>query len=445
MTENASLQSGGTPSEVAARTRRLLTDSPLTELVGFYKDLHVHPELSGQEVRTSELVADHLRAAGAEVTTRVGGTGVVGLLSNGPGPFVMVRADMDALPVAEKTGFDYASTVVALGPDGRPTPVMHACGHDVHVTALVGMVDALARGKDQWHGTLMAIAQPAEETAEGAEAMLRDGIFRRFGKPDVALAQHVEALGVGHVAHAPGLMASAALNVDVDIHGRGGHAATPEVCVDPIVVASAVVLRLQTIVSRELPPGEPAVVSIGAFHSGAKANVIPDDAHLALNLRFQSEATRDKLLEAIQRITRAECEAARCPREPEMRTSCYFPVTVNDEAVTSVTRAVHEELFGTSNVHDLPVAMGSEDFSAFGVADPVHHYDGPAIPYCYWNFGGYPTQVWEDAPGTTYWAKVTSLPGAHTGSFAPEPEGAIVTGLYALTGAALAFFRPGTS
>jgi amidohydrolase len=434
---------GGPPAEVAERTHRILGDvTDLPDLIAVYEDLHRHPELSGREIRTSALIAEQLTAAGAHVVTGVGGTGVVGVLANGDGPVVMLRADMDALPVQERTGLDYASTVIAEGTGGRPVPVMHACGHDVHMAALVGTVRALARARDQWHGTIMAVAQPAEETGEGAAEMLRDGLFRRFGKPDVALAQHVDSFGVGQVGHLAGLFASGAVNVDISIRGRGGHGASPEACVDPIVIASLVVLRLQTVVARELGPSEPAVVTVGILHAGTKANIIPDEAHLALNLRFQSAETQEKLLDAVERIVTAECRSARCPEEPEIRTSSYFPLTCNDEHVTGVIRGVHEELFGGSNVVDLPVSMGSEDFPAFGIPLPDHGYPAPAVPYCYWEFGGYPAQAWQEVPGQTFAEKRNNLPGCHSALFGPESRGAIGTGLAALTGGALAFLAP---
>jgi hippurate hydrolase len=425
--------------EIAERARRTLGDvADLPELIAFYQDLHRNPELSGREIRTSALLAGQLRAAGARVETGVGGTGAVGILANGDGPVVMLRADMDALPIRERTGFSYASTVIAEGTDGSSVPVMHACGHDVHMAALAGTVRALARARDQWRGTIMAVAQPAEETAEGAAAMLHDGLFRRFGKPDVALAQHVDSFGVGQVGHAAGLFSSGALNVDIAVRGRGGHGSSPELCVDPIVVASFIVVRLQTIVARELGPSEPAVVTVGSVHAGTKANVIPDEARLAVNLRFQSGQTQRKLLEAINRIVRAECHSARCD-EPEIRSSSYFPLMYNDDAVTAAVRGVHEELFGAPNVVDLPVSMGSEDFSAFGIPDPDLGYPAPAVPYCYWEFGGYPERAWQAAAGQTFAEKCKDLPGCHSARFGPDPHGAIRTGLTALTGAALAF------
>jgi amidohydrolase len=433
----------GSPADIAERTRRILGNAAdLPDLIAFYHELHKNPELSGREVATSALVAGQLAKSGANVTTGVGQTGVVAILANGDGPRVMLRADMDALPVQERTGLDYASTTIADAADGGRVPVMHACGHDVHMAALAGTVRALARRRDQWRGTIMAVAQPAEETAEGAAAMLHDGLFERFGRPDVALAQHVDAFGAGHVGHKAGLFASGALNVDITIRGRGGHGASPDACVDPIVVACFAVLRLQTIVASELGPDEPAVLTVGMLRAGAKANVIPDEARLAVNLRFQSDRTREKLLDAIGRIVTAECRSARCPEDPEIRTSSYFPVTRNDEGVTAAVRGVHEELFGAPNVLELPVSMGSEDFSFFGIPDPDHGYGGPPVPYCYWEFGGHPAQVWEEAAGDTFAEKIRQLPGCHSARFGPEPPSAIRTGLVALTGAALAFLRP---
>jgi hippurate hydrolase len=433
----------GQPADAAGRTHRILGQAPdLSDLIAFYQELHRHPELSGQEVQTSALVAEQLAAADASVTTGVGQTGVVAILANGDGPRVMLRADMDALPVQERTGLDYASTAIARAADGSGVPVMHACGHDVHMAALAGTVRALERHRDQWRGTVMAVAQPAEETAEGAAGMLRDGLFERFGRPDVALAQHVDAFGVGQVGHLAGLFASGALNVDITIRGRGGHGASPEACVDPIVVACFAVLRLQTVVASELGTAEPAVLTVGMLRAGAKANVIPDEARLAVNLRFQSDRTRQKLLDAIGRIVTAECRSAGCPEEPQISTSSYFPQTSNDERVTAIVRGVHQELFGAPNVIQLPVSMGSEDFSFFGIPDPEHGYPGAPVPYCYWEFGGHPAQAWQDAPGQTFAEKLRQLPGCHSARFGPEPGGAIRTGLFALTSAALAFLLP---
>ncbi|MGO8958721.1 MAG: amidohydrolase [Streptosporangiaceae bacterium] len=435
------MSNGSRAEIVARRTREILPDAAqLAALVALYKDLHSHPELSGQETRTSKIIADRLRSARAEVTTGIGGTGVAGLIRNGDGPLVMIRADMDALPVEERTGVAYASQVIGVTQDGEQTPVMHACGHDVNIAALAGAVDALARSRDQWSGTLMAVAQPAEETGEGAEAMLRDALFDRLGKPDVALAQHVDGFRVGQVAHAPGLITSGALNVNVRITGRGGHGSLPETTIDPVVVAAFIILRLQTIVSRELGPMEPAVVTVGKVRAGLKANVIPDDAELALNLRFRSASTKDKLLGAITRIVRAECAAAGCTAEPAIVTYGHFPPLNNDEQAEQAVRGVHEELLGIGNVHDLPLVMGSEDFSAFGM--PEGHYQGAPVPYCYWTFGGHSSQVWDPALGDTYRDKMSKLPAPHASSFAPEPATALSTGIAALTCAALAFLRP---
>ena len=430
------------PADIAGRTRGILPDAAgMADLIQFYKELHRHPELSGQETWTSQAAADRLASAGAEVTTGVGGTGVVAMVRNGAGPLVMIRGDMDGLPVEEKTGLDYASRLRGVTPEGQQTSVMHACGHDVHVAVLAGTVDALSRSRDLWRGTLMAIAQPAEETAEGAKAMLRDALFDRFGKPDVALGQHVDGFGAGQVAHAPGPITSAALNVDVRIVGRGSHGSLPETSVDPVVVAAFTVARLQTIVSRELGPMEPAVLTVGKMQAGLKANVIPDEASLALNLRFRSEAAKEKLMGAITRIVQAECAAAGCPQPPEIVTSGYFPATCNDEATEETVRAVHEELFGRSNVHDLPLVMGSEDFSVFGLPGEGS-YEGAPVPYCYWTFGGHSRQLWDSAPGATYREKMAALPSPHASVFAPEPETSLSTGLTALTSAALAFLPP---
>ncbi|MFB9429045.1 amidohydrolase [Streptoalloteichus tenebrarius] len=422
----------------ARRAGDVLSDleGRLPELRALYEDLHRNPELSGQERRTAAIVADRFAAAGLTTTPGVGGTGVVGLLRNGDGPVVMVRGDMDALPIAERTGLPYASTASGALPDGSATPVMHACGHDVHTVALIGSVEALARARDTWSGTLLAVAQPAEETAEGALALLADGLFTRFPKPDVAVGQHVQALPVGLVAHSPDVLMSAATNVEIRIFGRGGHGSFPEAAVDPVVVAAFLVVRLQTIVSRELAPAEPAVVTVGALHAGSRANVIPDEARLSVNVRVRSDATRDRVVAAIRRIADAETRAARCPREPEITLSARFPLTRNDSALDGLIRATHEEFLGEGSVITIDPVMGSEDFAYYGLPGPGR-YEGAPVPYSFWFFGGTLRETWDETPGAGL-AKLGALPGPHTATFAPDPDGSLATGVRALVSAVLA-------
>src|SRR5690349_3917541 len=292
--------------------------SLLPELEALYKDVHAHPELSMQEARTARLAADRLRAAGYEATAGVGKTGVVGILRNGDGPTVMLRADMDALPVEEATGVAYASTVKAADREGKTVPVMHACGHDMHVTWLAGAVALLAQYRETWRGTLMAVFQPAEETAEGAQAMIDDGLFDRFPKPDVVLGQHVMVGPAGAIGGRTGVVTSAGDSLQVRLFGRGAHGSMPQASIDPVVMAAATVLRLQTIVSRELAAAEAAVVTVGSLQAGTKENVIPDEAVIKLNVRTFDQAVRKRVLAAIERIVNAEAEASGAPKPPEM-------------------------------------------------------------------------------------------------------------------------------
>jgi amidohydrolase len=428
------------PVLIAGRARAVLDGSPdLPGLTAVYKDLHRHPELAGQEHRTAAVVADWLERAGADVTPGVGGTGVVGLLRNGDGPVVLIRADMDGLPIAEDTGLSYASGTVATAADGQQVPVMHACGHDVHVTALAGTVRALASCPDAWRGTVLAVAQPAEETGTGAASMIGDGLYEKFGRPDVVLGQHVDGYGAGEVAHAAGTITSAAVNLDVRIFGRGGHGSSPEACIDPVIIAACVVLRLQTIVSREVSPTAAAVVTVGSIHAGAVHNVIPDEARLAVNVRYQDEQIGQQIIAAIGRIVRAECAAGGCPDGPAILTSATFPMLHNDEETVGLVSAVHRELLGAAQVHTLPASMGSEDFPVFSLSEATVQ-----VPGTYWTFGGYPRRLWAKAPGATFAARLRSMPRLHTARFAPDPAGAIQTGLAALTSAALAFLMPGS-
>lgn len=324
-----SLLSAGLPAEKDSHmnenstgsSKSVLTnlDGLLPDLEAVYKDIHTHPELSMQETRTAGIAADRLHAAGYQVTTGVGKTGVVGLLCNGEGPTVMLRADMDALPVEEATGLPYASNATATGQDGKMTPVMHACGHDMHVTWLVGATTLLAKARDGWRGTVMAVFQPAEETAAGAQAMIDDGLFKRFPKPDVVLGQHVMVWPAGVLGCRAGVITSAGDSLQIRLFGRGAHGSMPQASIDPVVMAAATVMRLQAIVSREVAATEAAVVTVGSLQAGTKENVIADEAVIKLNVRTFDEGVRKRVLAAVERIVNAEAAASGAPKPRRSR------------------------------------------------------------------------------------------------------------------------------
>ena len=425
---------------VAHRAAELLAglEDSLPSWSELYRDLHRHPELSMQEHRTAAIVAQHLRDAGYEVTEGLGHTGVVGLLRNGVGPIVMLRGDMDALPVKEQTGLDYASQAIGTTPDGSTVPVMHACGHDIHTVSLIATAEILAKERDAWRGTMFICAQPAEETGQGAEAMLRDGLFTRFPHPDVCLGQHVLPLAAGMVGHNSGVIMSASINVDVRLFGKGGHGSMPQVAVDPVVMASSLIMKLQIIRSRELAGDVPAVITVGFVNAGLKHNVIPDEAHIGLNIRTESTHVQQQIVDAIRRMTLAEARAFHAPKDPEITTSDAFPLTINTEPIDQRILAVHRSLLGPKNVVELPTMMASEDFSRYGLPSS-HHYVGEPIPYCYWFFGGYPRERYDSAPGDNPVAKLPHLPSNHQSNFAPDPESTLLGGVRALTSAALAY------
>jgi amidohydrolase len=399
----------------------------------FYRDLHAYPELSHQEERTAANVADRLRASGCEVHTGVGGTGVVGIVRNGEGPAVLLRADMDALPVQEATGLSYASTVMAAGKDGTEVPVMHACGHDVHVTCLLGAVDLLAGATGDWHGTVVAVFQPAEEVADGAQGMVEDGLAKIVGKVDVALCQHVLPFPAGTVATRPGPTLSAADSMRITVHGRGAHGSMPQASIDPVVLASMIVVRLQTVISREIKPGEPAVLTVGSVQAGTKSNVIPDHATIQLNVRSYSEATRSAILDAIKRIVTAECTASQSPKPPEFEAFDRFPVTENDPGVTEQVAAAFAGYFG-DDAQELPLQTASEDFS-----DIPKAFD---VPYTYWGLGGIDPAQYKKAAAA---GRVSQdIPVNHSADFAPVLQPTLDTGTSALVVAALAWLGPRT-
>jgi hippurate hydrolase len=318
----------------------------LPDLETFYKDIHAHPELSMQETRTAGKADERLEAAGFDVTTRVGKNGVVGLLRNGDGPVVMLRADMDALPVKEDTGLPYASTVTVTDPEGKTVPVMHACGHDMHVAWLAGAATLLAQARDAWRGTLMPVFQPAEETAQGARAMIDDGFVTRFPKPDVILGQHVMPMPAGKIGSRRGVITSAADSMEIRFFGRGAHGSMPQASIDPVIMGAAAAMRLQTIVSREIAPNEAAVVTIGSIQAGTKENVIPDEAVLKLNVRTYDEGVRERVLNAIRRIANAEAEASGAPRPPEFTTLDSYALVENDPDATARVGKAFRQHFG---------------------------------------------------------------------------------------------------
>ncbi|MFF0429061.1 amidohydrolase [Streptomyces sp. NPDC004520] len=406
-----------------------LTDR-LPGLQALYRDLHAHPELSFQEFRTAGIVAALLREQGWRVTEGVGGTGVVGVLTNGEGPVVLLRADMDALPVREETGLPYASTATGVGPDGDEVPVMHACGHDMHVTCLLGATAQLAARREGWRGTVVAVFQPAEEVG-GAPAMIEDGFLERFPRADVCLGQHVAPAPVGFVGTRPGPLMAASDSLRVRLFGRGGHGSTPEATIDPIVMAAAVVMRLQTVVSREVGATQTAVVTVGSIHAGTKENIIPDTAELRINIRSTTPAVRARVLEAVERIVRAEALASGAPKEPEITGLHSFPVTVNDPEVTGVVQGALTAALGDGRVFTLPQPLtGSEDFGTFGTA--------LGVPSVFWHFGGADPALYQgiDPASLLEDGLPDTVPSNHSPLFAPVPEPTIELGVTTLLAAA---------
>jgi hippurate hydrolase len=413
---------------VAARAEGPKLDAHRDELLKLYTDLHQAPELSMQEVKTAARMADELSKAGAKVTTGVGKLGVVGVLENGAGPVVLVRADMDGLPVAEETGLPYASTAKGTDPLGREVSVMHACGHDVHMTTLVGVATWLAEHEDRWSGTVVLVSQPAEERIEGARAMLEDGLYARFPKPDYALALHCMADGaVGDVYYRAGAMLASSTSVDVTIRGRGGHGSTPEKTIDPIALAALVVLDYQTIVSREISPLDPAVVTVGSIHGGLKHNVIPNEVKLELTLRSYKESVRLALIEGIERRTKALAAAHRAP-EPTVEVVEYTPETYNDPALVARVTPTLREALGAEHVIEADPVMGAEDFALYA-------RDGVPITMLW--LGTIPPERIQEAK-----AGGTPLPGLHSSKYHPEPEGSIAVGVRAMTAAVAGLLPP---
>ncbi|SKC81779.1 amidohydrolase [Krasilnikoviella flava] len=413
------------------------------ELTVIYTDLHAHPELGFAEHRTAGIVAERLRGWGYEVHEGIGGTGVVGVLANGAGPRVLLRADMDGLPVAERTGLPYASTDTATTPEGRESGTMHACGHDVHVTCLLGAAAALAGRRDTWSGTLAVLFQPAEEVGEGARRMVADGLYDRIGVvPDVVLGQHVMPLPVGVVSLTPGTAMAAADSLRITLHGTGGHGSSPEATVDPVVMAAATVLRLQGIVSREVGATESAVVTVGSVQAGTQSNVIPDRAELLVNVRTFDAGVRERVLAAIHRIVDAEAAASGAPQPPEYASVATFNLTTNDGEASARTRAALERVLeterprveaagGRPQVVSLPPLPGSEDVGDLATA--------AGAPLVYWFLGGFDAALFEGfdpAAATGMGGLPDGVAPNHSPFFAPVPEPTLDLGVATLVAAA---------
>ena len=411
------------PGSVLAKLNGLLPD-----LESVYKDIHSHPELSMHENRTAGIAADRLRAAGYEVTTGVGKTGVVGLLRNGDGPTIMLRADMDALPVKEATGLPYASSVTATDSDGKTVPVMHACGHDMHVTWLIGATALFAQNRSAWRGTVMALFQPAEETAQGAQAMIDDGLFKRFPKPDVVLGQHVMVGPSGVLSSRSGVVTSAGDSLQIRMFGRGAHGSMPQASIDPVVMAAATVLRLQTIVSREIAATEAAVVTVGSLQAGTKENVIPDQAMIKLNVRTFDEGVRKRVLAAIERIVNAEAEASGAPKKPEITPLDRYSLVKNDPDAVKRVADAFRKYFPADHVQETEPTSASEDFGSFGAEW--------GVPSVFWFVGGTDPGVYSKAQKE---GKIGEIPTNHNPRFAPVIHPTLETGVEALVVAAQAW------
>lgn len=399
----------------------------LPELESIYKDLHCHPELSMQEVRTAKIAADYLDAHGFEVSRGIGGTGVVGLLKNGNGPTVLLRADMDALPVTEATGLPYASTVIAKDEEGRDVGVSHACGHDFHVTWLMGAARLLSEHRELWKGTVLAVFQPAEEVGQGATAMMDDGMATRFPKPDIILGQHVMVGAAGTVGYRSGTILSAGDSLKVQLFGRGSHGSQPQTSIDPVIMAAMTTLRLQTIVSREIDPLDSAVLTVGALQAGTKENIIPDDATLKLNIRTYEEGVREHVLSAVKRICCAECAASNAPRGPEFTTLSSYPLTQNDAQATARVAQAFVAQFGERAIEVKPKSA-SEDFSVFGRRW--------SAPYVFWFVGGTDAKRYAEAKAKR---QLNTIPSNHSPQYAPVLDPTLITGLQAMLAAASAW------
>ncbi len=415
------------------RTVDVTVARALPDLLAYYKDLHAHPELSLHEERSAAKMAARLESAGYAVTTGVGGHGVVGVLVNGEGPTVLIRGDMDALPVVEETGLSYRSTATCPADDGHTVGVMHACGHDVHQTCLAGTAALLAETRSKWRGTVLIVAQPAEEIGRGAVMMIEDGLFDRFPRPDYCLALHVSASApAGTVAYTSGWALANVDSVDVTVHGRGGHGSRPHEAIDPVVAAAQTVVALQTIVSRRVDPIESGVITVGSIHAGSKHNIIANDARLQITVRSYTDETRRILLDGIRDVTVNTCRAMGCTKDPEVvvRESEFTPATYNDPELTAASIEVLRRVLSPDRVREVDPVMGGEDFGQYGRqlevpsfifwlgAVEAKRFDASRVP------GGAP------------------LPAIHSSTFAPDPEPTITTGVRCTASLALALLKP---
>jgi hippurate hydrolase len=429
----------GLTSRAIAQEVPVLVDKQLPSLLTTYKGLHAAPELSHHEAQTSALLAAEMRKVGYTVTERVGkypdgsqAYGVVGVMKNGAGPTLLVRTDLDALPVTEDTKLPYASKVRAKNPAGQDVGVMHACGHDIHITTMIGVARNMAALKSQWHGTLMLIGQPSEETIDGAKAMLADHLYERFGKPDLAIALHDANFAAGKVSVVSGPALASSTSIDVVMRGVGSHGAAPEAGKDPIVMASEFVLALQTIVSRSVPPSQPAVVTVGDIHGGTKRNIIPDEVKMELTTRCYSEEVRQMIIDGVKRTAKGVAIAAGVPADRMPVVTVLndesTPATINDPALAARLQRIFVEKLGADNVIERKAIMGSEDFGIFSLDHKI-----PAV--IFW-LGAYdPAKVAESE------RTGVALPSPHSPFFAPLPEPALRTGITAMTDAAVALLQ----
>ncbi len=409
-------------------------EQDLGGLVEYYKDLHHHPELSLNEHESARKIAQHLKAAGYSVTANVGGTGVVGMLSNGPGPTVLIRADMDALPVVEETELPYRSKVTATGTDGRTVGVMHACGHDIHQACLIGTARVLAHTRKRWSGTVMIVAQPAEEIGAGARMMIEDGLFERFGRPDYCVALHASGIHpTGTIAYTPGWALANVDSVDITIYGQGGHGSRPHETIDPVVAAAQVIVALQTIVSRRVDPVEHAVITVGSVHAGSKHNIIPNEAKMQLTVRSYSDETRRILLDGIRDVTVNTCRAMGCTKDPKvvLTKDEFTPATFNDPDLAEAAAGVFRQVLGDEHVLRIKPVMGGEDFGRYAA-----HLSVPG--FIFW-IGSVERGLYEASknPGGP------SLPPIHSSKFAPDPEPTIRIGVRCMASLALSLLEPG--
>src|SRR5438093_3706017 len=423
---------------LAQQTPQSLADAELPSLLTIYKDIHTHPELSGYEERTAALVVKELRAAGCQVTEHVGkyensklkGYGVVGVMKNGDGPTVLVRTDMDALPVEEDTGLPYASKVVAKNDEGKDVHVMHACGHDAHIAIFIGTARALAKLKNQWHGTIVFVGQPAEEIGTGARALLKDGLYEKFGKPDFALGFHDKAdVQTGHIAVTEGYASANVDSVDVTVRGIGGHGAYPHKTKDPVVLAAGIINAWQTIVSRQNNPLDPVVITVGSIHGGTKHNIIPDEVKMQLTVRTYKPKVRERVLADIDRIAKGCAAAAGIPPDlaPTVSVSkdLIAPATYNNPELTKRLVAVWKKSLGDENVKFVDPTMGGEDFSEYSLPD----HSIPAVDF---HIGAVdPAKIAE------FKQAEQELPTLHSSKFAPVPEPTIRIGIIGMTAAVL--------